>query len=394
MVSIEEKKALRKTTFKFVDTIFNDENFSFYKYKDFKTKFNNINGKTGRYNVPNPLFQQRTSRKNRILIEWKTVLKNNLTIKELEFFEGDVCVAFINLDFFDDGNKLSTDQQKLFEELKSRLNSDSSVSSMILLINEDGNPSSKVQREAYQLLIKKFPNYQDYLIKRKKGIPYNGQGNDSFEGFIYFDIKGGTQERIYSHDTYDGILNLFNPAVEYASENTMLDIDLTLLYFSLKSIPKEYRAQPAYKRLLENYQKTLSKITYPVLTENEDYNNLLEYCNNHPSLAIDSNEDFNKQLTDPIQFEPINIEDFTVSSISDLRSLDLSHNEPVNFERFYVDYENKDIYSAARPTNLFWSRHLSNMMQQNSTLTQYFERQEELVSRRNTILNMQGNKDI
>ncbi|MFV8764770.1 hypothetical protein ACNNMY_04775 [Aerococcus urinaeequi] len=394
MVSIEEKKALRKSTFKFIDTIFNDENFSFYKYKDFKTKFNNINGKTGRYNVPNPLFQQRTSRKNRILIEWKTVLKNNLTIKELEFFEGDVCVAFINLDFFDDGNKLSTDQQKLFEELKSRLNSDSSVSSIILLINEDGNPSSKVQREAYQLLIKKFPNYQDYLIKRKKGIPYNGQGNDSFEGFIYFDIKGGTQERIYSHDTYDGILNLFNPAVEYASENTMLDIDLTLLYFALKSIPKEYRAQPAYKRLLENYQKTLSKITYPVLTENEDYNNLLEYCNNHPSLAIDSNEDFNKQLTDPIQFEPINIEDFTVSSNSDLRSLDLSHNEPVNFERFYVDYENKDIYSAARPTNLFWSRHLSNMMQQNSTLTQYFERQEELVSRRNTILNVQGNKDI
>src|SRR5699024_4719786 len=213
--------------------------------------------------------------------------------------------------------------------------------SMILLINEDGNPSSKVQREAYQLLIKKFPNYQDYLIKRKKGIPYNGQGNDSFEGFIYFDIKGGTQERIYSHDTYDGILNLFNPAVEYASENTMLDIDLTLLYFSLKSIPKEYRAQPAYKRLLENYQKTLSKITYPVLTENEDYNNLLEYCNNHPSLAIDSNEDFNKQLTDPIQFEPINIEDFTVSSISDLRSLDLSHNEPVRSEEHTSELQSR-----------------------------------------------------
>ena len=55
-------------------------------------KFRNINGKTAQGNVPIELFQRRTSRRNRVLIPYKTVYKNNLTIEQLETFEGGVCV--------------------------------------------------------------------------------------------------------------------------------------------------------------------------------------------------------------------------------------------------------------------------------------------------------------
>jgi len=92
-----------------------------------KEKLKNICGKTGQYNVPDQLYQKRTSRSNRALISWKTVEKNNLTLPQLETFSGGVVVEFINEDYFKkDGNPKS-----LFNVLKKRLGSDEIVSSMI-----------------------------------------------------------------------------------------------------------------------------------------------------------------------------------------------------------------------------------------------------------------------
>lgn len=41
--------------------------------KNIRTKFGNVCGKTGKYDVPDELFQKRTNRKNRSLISWRTV---------------------------------------------------------------------------------------------------------------------------------------------------------------------------------------------------------------------------------------------------------------------------------------------------------------------------------
>ena len=38
--------------------------------------------------MPDELFQKRTSRKNRVLISWKTVKNNNLTVEQLETLLG------------------------------------------------------------------------------------------------------------------------------------------------------------------------------------------------------------------------------------------------------------------------------------------------------------------
>lgn len=382
MVTSKEKKRLISKSFNMFKKVLDDE----IKFNSMKTKFTNINGKTGSYNVPLNLFQQRTRRNSRVLIEWKAVMNNRLTIDDLSLFEGDVVVAFINNDYFGESD---VQFKELFIKLKERLGSDEKVSSMILIKSEDGNPSSKVQREAYEKLVVEFPDYKDHLIRRDPNVKYSGKGNNVFKGFIYYDIRGGQQNMIYSHEGIDSP-NLFNPAIEYASTEVCLDIDLTLHYFALKSIPFEKR-DTEFDNLIIEFKSKLNQIIHPQISDDEKYDSLYDYCENHPSLKI-GDLDTHKQLYDPIQFEKIFIEDFSVKTISEIENLDLSHNTPVNFERFHVDQVNNEILSASRPTNLFWSRHLSNMMQQNSTLSQYFKRQEELVNLRNKYLKIDKKK--
>ena len=55
-----------------------------------RTKLLNVCSKTGQYNVPDELFQKRTPRSNRVLISWKAVKQNQLTIDQLKSFSGGV----------------------------------------------------------------------------------------------------------------------------------------------------------------------------------------------------------------------------------------------------------------------------------------------------------------
>ena len=75
-----DKNRVRRAAFNFLGHI--DEKI--------RVKFANICGKTGQYDVPGELFQKRTSRKNRVLIPWKDVKNNGLTMEQLETFSGGV----------------------------------------------------------------------------------------------------------------------------------------------------------------------------------------------------------------------------------------------------------------------------------------------------------------
>ncbi|ADD08863.1 hypothetical protein Aboo_1054 [Aciduliprofundum boonei T469] len=344
-----------------------------------EAKFRNINGKTGRYNVPDDLWQKRTARKNRVLISWKTVKKNGLTLEQLETFYGGVVVEFINDDYF----KEDPDDE-LFNKLKSRLGSDEIVSSMISIRNEDGTSSSQKERAAMEKLEKEFPDYKEHIIKRKGGVRYRGTGNDVWEGFIYYSIKGGQQDTRNAYDE-TGIKppQLFNPASEYANEEVSLDIDLVLIYFAMFSIDKD--SLDTQKR--DKYEMLLKRLEYVLENTEYDEGNLLEYCRNHPSLLLDEGK-----LYDPIQVEEIKITDFAIDDKNDPRSIDIAHDEAVNKEKYYFDKKHGCILTAARPTNLFWSRHSSNMMQQNYTLEEYFMKEEERVKKRKEKLNYNKSK--
>lgn len=349
-----------------------------------RTKFNNISGKTGQYNVPTELFQKRTSRKNRVLISWKTVKNNNLTIEQLETFAGGVAVEFVNEDFFEDENQTNP----VFIELKNRLGSNDVVSSIITIRSESGSSSSFVQRQAFEKLVNNTAvnyngntvvinesNYKEYGLKQ---IAPGGIGNEKWTGFLFVSIKGGKQDVIESHNTSQTI---FNPACEYANASISCDLDLTMSYFALLSIDESILSadkQKTYEFLMSAFVDVLKEIKY----DNDSYSgNLYDYCINHPSVKMVSGK-----LYDPVQVEEIHILDFAIDNKEDPRNLDFTHNEAVNKDKYYWDTINKCILSPARPTNVFWSKHLSNMMQQNFSLDEYFKHEEEILKRRKLLL--------
>ena len=365
-----EKKSVRDRCFRFLGSY--DEAI--------RTKFSNICGKTGMYNVPIELYQKRTSRKNRVLLSWRAVKNNGLTMEMLNSFEGGVAVEFLNNDYFSEEDK----NNALFIELKNRIGSNEKVSSIISFRTEAGSSSSQISRDAlakfldgtkvnYQgeeIIINKS-NYMNYVLTKSS---VGGQGNDIWSGFLFICIKGGQQDTIETHK--DNHLTLFNPACEYASEDVCIDIDLTLSYFALMSIDRmslDSNKLNTYNKIIEDLENVLKNLEY-------DFNgkriSLYTYVTMHPSTRIRENE-----LTDPIQLKPIDIYKFAIKDNSG-DSIDLTHNEAVNIEKYYWDSENKRILSPARPTNVFWSYHLSNMMQQDFNLAGYLEYEEEVYKKR------------
>lgn len=380
IVSTSEKRFLRLELFRFL------EQFGY----NIREKLDNVCGKTGAYNIPLQLFQKRTTRKNRALISWKTVRENKLTMKHLESFEGGIVVDFINDDFFDEGNRSSN----LFNELKKRLGSDENVSSIISIRSENGSSSSALARAAFEKLTNNTTvvykgkktvlhpqNYRTYAIKQNSS---GGKGNEKWNGFLYVAIRGGQQDIITTHN--GKILTIFNPACEYASADVCEDINLVMGYYAMVSIRKEDLDSKnidleTYNSLRKKLEETLKLIKY----DHAKYTgNLYDYVRNQYSISS-----YKGQLTDPIQLKEITIDKFNISErYAD--SIDLTHEESVIPEKYYWDNEKNCILSPARPTNLFWSYHRSNMMQQDFGLEEYFKFERECFCKREKIMKKSG----
>lgn len=370
-----DKRTIKSKAFEFLGTF--GENI--------KTKFKNVCGKTGQYNVPSELFQKRTSRSNRVLIAWKSVKENKLTIEQLASFSGGVVVEFINNDFFDESNKGCP----IFKELLNKIGSDDIVSAIISIRSESGSSSSAIQRRAFGELVSgtkiKYKgdevlvnedSYMNYAIKQEER---GGKGNDKWSGFLYISIRGGQQDTIETHKGKE--LTIFNPACEYATRDVCLDIDITSAYFAMLSIDVsklDAKKKSEHEQIFEDLKKTLKNCQY----KSENYKgNLLDYVESHPSVRM-----IKGQLTDPIQVKRIDIQNFSIDNRNS-DSIDFTHNEAVIFEKYYWDKCKKCLLSPARPTNVFWSFHLSNMMQQDFDLNSYFEHEGDRYERRRNLLN-------
>lgn len=339
----------------------------FYNVEDqnsIEEKFKNISGKTGSYFVEDFLFQQRTARKNRSLIPFEHIINNNLTYNELNSFENGIVVEFVNNDFFDQLELPENRQHEIFKKLKNKLGSDENVSA-IITIRSTGVSSSQTQRIAYERLKKYLKENniieKENLIQRKneykktRGI---GVGNHKWKGFIYYNISGGNHETLFSHSNFkkeEG--SLFNPFVEAANESISLDITLVLIYFAFFSIPTDRRCFTWYE-IVSKYDDFLK-------TRNYDSGSLYYYVSSHICLTYEKGI-----LIDPIQFEPILIEDFAIKKRT-ANSLDIAHQIAVEKQSYIYDQSQKMLLTPARPQNFFWLKHLSNMMQQNFSLEDY-----------------------
>ena len=333
-----------------------------------REKFNNLNGKTGRYQVPIKLFQDRTSRKNRVLLPWKILYNNKLEIEQLKTFYGGLCIEFVNDDFFN--TKYLTNP--VYKILKNKIGSNDYISSIISFRTEDGDPGATVPRDSYKTFEKFRENGTIKIdvspIKRDPNVTFSGKGDNSvWKGNIFISIKGGDQNSIESHTKLPK-QQLFNPATDYANEQVCLDMDITMSFFAMHCYNIE-------KKVLNDFDLLYDKAATYLKKRNYDGGNLYNYCINHPSLKYG-----NGNLIDSIQYKKISINDFQHSGNEN--SSVISHNEAANKDKFYYDKINKCILSPARPMNLFWSTHWSNMMQQNYTLEEFCTKEDEWVYRR------------
>jgi hypothetical protein len=321
-------------------------------------KFKNLNGKTGQYDVPDVLFQKRTSRTNRVLLRWKILKQNNMTLEQLQTFFGGVCVELVNEDYYSEANK----KNKEFNYLISKIGSDEKISAILSFRNEDGDSGATKARGSYTQFVSE-PKGKYAPIQRNPKVPYVGKGdNKVWEGNSFFSVKGGSQESFESHSNMEDPA-LFNPAVEYANELVCLDIDITMSYFAL-------HCSDIDRTKISNYNNLINEIELYLKSREYFDGNLLDYCKNHYSLKWG-----NGFLIDPIQFTNMSIDDFKTTGLDE--SSVVCHNEAANKYNFYFDKKQNFILSPARPTNFFWAKKLSNMMQQNYNLDEYFEEEEK-----------------
>ena len=116
-------------------------------------------------------------------------------------------------------------------------------------------------------------------------------------------------------------------------------------------------------------------------TRDYDDGNLYTYCTDHKCLRIKAGT-----LMDPIDVKEIKAIDFSHQRTeSDEFIIDLAHNESQSKKIFKYDKVNNFLVSAARPTNLFWAKKASNMIQQNDTLDEFILKERNRVERRNEI---------
>lgn len=346
-----------------------------------KTKFANTVAKTRQNDIPKNIWLDRTARYSRVLISWKKVKSNNITFAQLQSFAGGVTVEFINEDWFDPTNQTDA----LFIQLKACLGSNNTVSSIISFRSEGGTISSAHAQTYFDRFISGTPvtyngaaitinenNYENYKLTQ---VSSGQTGNEKWTGFLYYSIKGGihADAALVSNTTN---YTLFNPSCDYASELVSYDIFFTLSYFALRSVEISALTpalQTQYTTVLNALITRLSSAQYASV----DYTgNLLDYCNQHPSLQIEADK-----LYDPIQVERIYIEDFA-ADMKDPRNIDLTHNEAVLHENYYWDTNKQVILSPSRPSNLFWGFHESNMIQQNHTLEEFIELEIQRVEKR------------
>lgn len=386
---IDEKKKIRNAVALFIKNTYSETS----EGKKAHTKLKNICNKTGQYGIPSELFQKRTSRKNRVLIAWKEVKENTITVEQLKTFSGGVVVEFINDDYFIDESSLDAINKNTYSYLKSKVGSDELVSSIITFRSESGTSSSKKARQSFEKFKKGVEvtyrgktitvdatNYKKYLLRLVKGKEKVKTGNGAWRGFLFYSIKGGDWTPELSHDKKE--LRLFNPACEFATELVSVDIDLVMLYFAFSCINETTITDKKKLKKYGNISNQLRQALNESLYKSSDYTgNLLDYCNNHISMVLNKGV-----LMDPIQAKEIKIEDFAIDDKNDDRNLDFTHSEAVKKKKYYWDEKQKCILSAARPTNVFWSKHSSNMMQQDMSLDEYFEFERKNIKRRNKLL--------
>lgn len=339
-----------------------------------QTKIKNIN-KAG---IGSICSTKRVSQMSRIIIDYPYVIKNNLTVDQLQTHVNGVVIDIPFRQYErirdTDKNMLSYLDQYLLNHIGGM--STHTVVSIITLVKDDGSSGSSFQR----LEIERFKqeiearNWQPvYDVKEIDGIKIKNKnkGNMNWGGHYYYNVSGGAQESLKSHTTEPQIFTTSKGFMsnERVITDVVSSLDWQLLH--IHDLPLYIPSDDIfkYKQILEEYLKSTKYLGKSCL----DHLNELE--NIHDG-----------KLISPITRECISIHAFDCEkTLNKDDQANISHNDAVNHRRIEFCTEQNVMLSDYRPGNLFWDTHLGNMQQQSFTIQQYWSE----IEKRNNIRNIQ-----
>lgn len=326
--------------------------------KSIQTKLENVN----KAQQNGPLSTKRVSQDSLIGIPYECVKQNKLTLKKLETHNTGVAVLLPFREY--ERIRDSEEKDELDEYLFNNIGSDNTVSCFITICGDDGYSGSTMLRKEYDRFCKEKDIKKSWKrVIRKEGVTNNvNKGNDKWEGHYFYDIKGGEQDTICSHEGEDRRYQIFTTHKNFMTNKDVIDdVKICLIYQMLKihDIDKYVPQKDKYLKIVETY---LKEQTY-----------MGESCYDliHKLDIFDDKG----ELLSAIEMEPISIDNFEYKRGRD-DSIDISHNESVNKKIIYFDDTKNIMLSDYRPGNLFWDLHLGNMQQQDYTIKEYWEKAE------------------
>lgn len=335
------------------------------KYKDYNkdlnTKIDKIS--VSRADTSIPCTTKRVSKNSRLFIPYSVVVSNNLTISQLSSYNHSICIGLSFFEYeeiikkYEEYKDEEKDNTYMLEKyLIENIGSNNTVSCIVIIMKENGDSSSTIQREYYERL-KKIIEKKNWKSLSIENISKNKhKGNDKWEGHYYYNIKGGQRDKICSWIDKEEPQIFTTYKSFMASQEVILTTIVSLLYFMLyvHDINKILSVENVelYKGIFSKYLKT---VYYSDISCYETMKNL---------RCISKNN----ELISPILCKKISIDDFTKKGeIHISHDISVSKNIISYCERYNILLS--DYYAG----NLFWDFCVGNMQQQKYTIKEYWD---------------------
>jgi len=339
-----------------------------------QTKLKNIN-KAGTCFI---CTTKRVSQTSRMILEYPYVVKNNLTLDQLQTHVNGVVIDIPFRQYErirdTDKNMLSHLDQYLLDNIGGM--STQPVAAIITLVKDNGSSGSSLQRVDLERFKQEIEarNWQPiYDVKEINGlkVKHKNKGNMNWGGHYYYNVSGGSQESFKSHKLEPQIFTTSKGFM--SNEDVVVDnissLIWQLLYIHDLSIYIPDEDIKKKKQILEDHLKSKIYIGKSCLEHLNELENIHD-----------------GKLISPITREYISIHAFdSEKTLNKEDQVNISHNDAVNNHRIYFCQQQNVMLSDYRPGNLFWDTHLGNMQQQSFTIQQYWSE----IEKRNNIRNAQ-----
>jgi len=335
---------------------------------EIQTKLHNINKASSKC----LLSTKRVSQSSRILIPFRIVHTNQLSIAHLQTHVGGMVIELPFKEYLRIYTINEEDRSELEQYCMSHIGSDEVVSSVVTLVKEDGQSSVGSEEEELYKKFKEEETRQQWTpLARNGAVPYTNKGNDKWMGHYYIDMSGGstknneTMPPSHTPAVAQTIQIFTNWHGFMTNDDVIMDVQVSLYY------------QLLFVKGVTEYLTEEKRLEYITL--------FTTYLQHTMYLGESIYEKINRVMKrdrDGYLCSPITLQVIPISYFMDGVTMQISHDEAVSKERVYVDEAKTIMLSDYRPGNLFWDTKYGNQKQQTLTYQEYEKEADEEFYRR------------